>query len=356
LLGFCSTVKTEQNLYDTISTTMKKSLLTLAFTILPLFSAGRALDIYFVDVEGGQATLFVSPSGQSFLVDAGWPGQESRDAKRIAAVAKLAGVKQIDYLVVTHYHVDHVGGVPNLVAEIPVKTFVDHGASFETTPDANKLISDYTAARGKANHMVVKPGDKIPVKGLDITVLTAAGDEIAKPLSGAGAPNADCANAKMKGPDPSENARSLGTLIAYGKFKVIDLGDLTWNKESALACPANLVGTVDLYLSTHHGLSQSNNPALVHALHPRVAIMNNGARKGGSPEAWQTIHSSPGLLDLWQIHYSVEGAAANNVNEQFIANPDETNDAGNYIKVSAEPNGTFTVTNSRNNFSKTYKP
>jgi hypothetical protein len=137
---------------------------------------------------------------------------------------------------------------------------------------------------------------------------------------------------------------------------MVDLGDLTWNKEFSLACPANLIGTVDLYLTTHHGLDQSNNPALVHALHPRVAIMNNGARKGGSPAAWQTVHSSPGLQDLWQLHYSVEGAAANNVSEQFIANPDEKSDAAHYIKVSADPNGVFTVTNSRNSLTKTYKP
>jgi len=329
---------------------MRKSLLSLFFLALPLFAAGKALDIYFVDVEGGQATLFVSPSGESLLIDTGWPGQGSRDAKRIGAVAKLAGVKQIDYLVVTHYHIDHAGGVPNLVAEIPVKNFVDHGPSFETDAAGNKLFAEYTAAVGKANHLVVKPGDKIPVKGLDITVVTAAGKQIAKALPGAGAANPDCAGAKMKDADPSENARSLGSLITYGKFKMIDLGDLTWNKEHALACPANL------YLSTHHGLDQSNNPALIHALHPRVAIMNNGARKGGSPEAWQTIHSSPGLQDLWQVHYSVEGATANNVTEQFIANPDEKNDAGNYIKISAETSGTFIVTNSRNNLSKTYKP
>lgn len=335
---------------------MRKSLFALFLLTLPLFAAGKTLDIYFVDVEGGQATLFVTPNGQSMLIDTGWPGFESRDAKRIAAVAKMAGVKQIDYLVVTHYHIDHVGGVPNIVAEIPVKNFVDHGTSFETDALANKIVGAYTTAIGKSNHLVLKSGDKIPLKGLDVTVLTAAGDQIAKALPGAGKANPECANVKMKDADPSENARSLGSLITYGKFRMIDLGDLTWNKESALACPANLVGTVDLYLTTHHGLSQSNNPALVRALHPRVAIMNNGATKGGSPEAWQTVHSSPGLQDLWQVHYSVEGAAANNTTEQFIANPDEKNDAGNYIKVSAESNGTFTVTNSRNKFSKTYKP
>jgi competence protein ComEC len=335
---------------------MRKSLFALFFLALPLFAAGKTLDIYFVDVEGGQATLFVSPEGQSMLIDTGWPGFESRDAKRIAAVAKSAGVTQIDYLVVTHYHVDHAGGVPNLVAEIPVKNFVDHGTSFETDALATKIVGAYTAAIGKANHLVLKPGGKIPMRGLNITVLTAAGDQIAKALPGAGKANPECANVKPKEADPSENARSLGSLITFGKFRMIDLGDLTWNKENSLACPANLVGTVDLYLTTHHGLNQSNNPALVRALHPRVAIMNNGATKGGSPEAWQTIHASPGLQDFWQVHYSVEGAVANNAGEQFIANPDEKNDAGNYLKVSAQTDGSFTVTNSRNNFSKTYKP
>jgi beta-lactamase superfamily II metal-dependent hydrolase len=334
---------------------MWKFLLSLSLT-LPLLAANRTLDIYFIDVEGGQATLFVSPSRQSMLVDTGWPGFENRDANRIAAVAKLAGIKQIDYLTVTHYHIDHAGGVPNLVAALPVKNFIDHGPSFEKTPDGIDLEAKYTAARGSTHHIVAKPGDKIPMKGLDITVLTAAGEQLAKALPGAGKANPDCAGVALREADPSENARSLGQLIAFGKFRMIDLGDLTWNKEFSLACPANLVGTVDLYLTTHHGLAQSNNPALVRALHPRVAIMNNGARKGGQPEAWQTVHDSPGLQDLWQLHYSVEGAAAHNVNEKLIANPDEKNDAGSYIKVSAEADGTFTVTNSRNGFSKTYKP
>jgi competence protein ComEC len=335
---------------------MWKSLLFLASLALPLCAASKTLDIYFIDVEGGQATLFVSPSGESLLVDTGWPGNDSRDAHRIVAAAKLAGVQQIDYLLITHYHIDHAGGVPQLVAAIPVKTFIDHGPSFETNPAGNKLSAEYTAARGSAKHLVVKPGDKVPVKGLDITVLTAAGEEISKALPGAGAPNPACSSVKMKEPDPSENARSTGSLITYGKFRMIDLGDLTWNKEYSLVCPANLIGTVDLYLTTHHGLNQSNNPALVQALHPRVAIMNNGATKGGSPEAWQTVHSSPGLQDLWQLHYSNEGGTANNVVERFIANPEGTGDPGNFIKVSAQSDGTFTVTNSRNNFSKTYKP
>jgi competence protein ComEC len=335
---------------------MRKSLFSLLFLTLPLFAAGKTLDIYFLDVEGGQATLFVAPSGQSLLVDTGWPGFEGRDAKRIAATAKLAGLNAIDYVLITHFHADHVGGVPNLVSAIPVKTFIDHGTSVETSAAAKKLVGDYDTARAKARHLVAKPGFHIPIQGIDFEILTAAGNQISSPVPGAGQPNPFCANVKMKDPDPSENAQSIGSLITYGKFRAIDLGDLTWNKEYALACPVNLVGTVDLYLTTHHGLNQSNSPALVNALHPKVAVMNNGARKGGSPEAWQTVHSSPGLQDLWQLHTSVEGGADHNVSEQFIANPDEKNDAGNWIKVSAESDGTFTVTNSRNNFNKTYKP
>jgi beta-lactamase superfamily II metal-dependent hydrolase len=335
---------------------MRKFLLCLLVNTLPLFAAGNTLEIYYVDVEGGQATLFVAPSGQSMLVDTGWPGFESRDAKRISAAAKAAGLTAIDYALITHYHIDHAGGVPNLVATIPVKSFIDHGPSVENTPDGKKLVADYDAARGKARHLVAKPGYHIPIQGIDVTVLTAAGNQITAALPGAGEANQTCPQVKMKDDDPSENARSIGTLITYGKFRTIDMGDLTWNKEYALVCPANLVGKVDLYLSTHHGLDQSNNPAIVRALHPRVAIMNNGATKGGSPEAWQTMHNSPGMLDLWQLHYSIQGGAANNAAEEFIANPDPKDDPGNYIKVSAQSDGTFTVTNSRNNFSKTYKP
>lgn len=328
----------------------------LVFMLLPLFATAKTqkpLDIYFIDVEGGQATLIVSPSGQSMLVDTGWPGFDNRDADRIAAAAKLAGVNQIDYVVITHYHSDHVGGVPQLASKMKIGTFVDHGPNREASDETGKLFAAYGDVASKAKHLVVKPGDHIPVKGIDVVVLTADGEHIGKPLKGAGQPNPLCASEPEAPVDNTENARSLGTLITYGQFRFIDLGDLTKRKEKDLVCLNNLVGTVDLYLTSHHGLDQSNAKVIVDALHPRVAIMNNGAHKGGKPEAWKTVHDSPGLQDLWQVHYAEDAGKDSNVSEDLIANLNGTE--GAYIKVSAQPDGTFTVTNSRNQYSKTYK-
>jgi len=188
-----------------------------------------------------------------------------------------------------------------------------------------------------------------------VQVLTADGDEIADPLAGAGQANPLCADAKLREPDPTENARSVGTLITFGKFRALDLGDLTWNKEHELMCPANKIGTVDLYIVSHHGWDQSGSAALVHAIHPLVAIMDNGAHKGGSPEAWQTIHSSAGLEDIWQLHYAIDGGKDNNTPDTFIANTDEVGDTGNWIRVTVHPDGSFAVYNQRNKYSKTYE-
>ncbi len=202
----------------------------------------------------------------------------------------------------------------------------------------------------RGNTCVVKPGDKIPIAGLDVQVVAAGGEHLVKAINGGGQPNALCADFKPKEPDPSENARSVGILVTSGKFRFLDLGDLTWNKEQELVCPNNLLGTIDVYLTTHHGSAPSGPPAIVHALKPRVAIMNNGAKKGGNPEAWRTVRQSPGLEDLWQVHFSVEGAAEHNVAEPMIANIDESTAHG--LRISANPNGSFTVFNDRNANSK----
>ncbi len=268
----------------------------MLFTSLAAFGAGKSLQIYFIDTEGGQATLIVSPSGQSMLVDTGWPGFDSRDANRIAEAAKAAGVSEITYVVITHFHRDHVGGVPQLLSKMKVGTFIDHGVNREDSDVTREDYAAYQKAIAGSKHESVKPGDMIPVAGINVEVLTADGDHIRNAIRGAGEENPYCAGQPAAETDTSENARSLGTLITYGKFKFLDLGDLTKQKEVELVCPKNLVGTVDLYLTTHHGFDQSNSPAIVDALHPRVAIMNNGAKKGGSPAAWQTVHDSPGLL------------------------------------------------------------
>ena len=327
------------------------SLLFSSFT----FCEAKTLKVFFIDVEGGQATLVVSPSGQTLLIDSGWSGFEGRDAKRIVAAAREAGVKRIDFMLVTHYHGDHVGGVSQLAEKIPIGTFLDHGPSVESGERPEALMAAYRSVVEKARHKVVRPGDEIPIRGIDVKVLTAAGKAIQSPLAGPGQANPLCAETQRLDDGQGENPQSAGILIQLGKFRMIDLGDLTWNKELALVCPDNRVGKVNVYLTTHHANADSGSAAIVHALGPRVAVMNNGARKGGAPSAWRIIRDAPGLEDNWQLHYSVEGGEEHNAPEQFIANPGEMCE-GRAVKLVAEEDGSFTVTNTRNGFSKRYNP
>jgi len=316
-------------------------------------SNSKSLQIYSIDVEGGQATLIVSPSGQSLLIDTGWPGSEGRDADRIMSAAHEAGLKQIDYILITHYHRDHVGGVPQLVDGIKVGTFVDHGPNLEDSAVTRTDYAAYEKAIAGHAHVVVKPGWALPMKGIEVRVLTAAGEHISSPLPNTGEANPYCSGEPAPPDDDSENARSVGVLVTFGKFRFLDLGDLTKKKELELVCPNNIIGTVDLFLVSHHGLDQSNSKALVSALQPRVAIMNNGARKGASPAAWKIVHESPGLEDFWQLHYAAESDKDHNVDADHIANVKE-NCEGKYLKATAEIDGTFTVTNGRTGQQKTY--
>lgn len=313
----------------------------------------KSLQIYFIDAEGGQATLVVTPWGQSLLIDTGWPGYEGRDADRIQAAAHQAGIQQIDYVLITHYHRDHVGGVPQLVDGMKVSTFIDHGPNLEDSEVTRADYAAYQKAIAGHGHVVVKPDWGLPMKGIEVRVLSAAGELITKPLSGAGEANSFCKGQPAEAVDATENARSAGVLITFGKFRFLDLGDLTKKKELELACPNNLIGTVDLFLVTHHGADLSNPKPLVWALHPRVAVIDNGPRKGSSPAAWQIVRDSPGLEDLWQLHYAAESDKDHNVAEDRIANVKE-NCEGKYIKVTADADGAFTVTNARTGVSKTY--
>jgi competence protein ComEC len=309
--------------------------------------------IYAIDVEGGQATLLVSPSGGSLLVDTGWPGNNGRDAERIQQAMKDAGITQIDKVLITHFHVDHVGGVPNLVQRVKVGEFLDHGVNRE---DSNITRHDYAAyvkAIGNTPRRTVHPGDVIQIAGLDTVVITADGEHIQSVPGIKPEPNSYCASEPKWELDQTENPRSAGILVRFGKFSFLDLGDLTKPKEIDLVCPNNPIGDVSLYLVNHHGFNQSNTKAFVHAIHPRVAIMDNGAHKAGSPEAWQTVHDSPGLADLWMLHTAEDSDPAHNSAEELIANPKGDGD-GHYFKVVANSDGSFSVTNSRTGKTKSY--
>jgi beta-lactamase superfamily II metal-dependent hydrolase len=326
----------------------------LLLGLCALTCAAQELKVYAIDVEGGKSTLYVSPSGQSMLVDAGYAGNGNRDADRIVAAAKAAGVQQIDYLVITHYHGDHVGGVPQLAAKIPIRNFVDHGLNFETVKDNGGVYGDYLAARAKGKHIEVKAGDRIPIAGIDVEVVTASGKAITKPLAGAGQANPLCAGFRPIDVDKGENAHSIGMMITFGKFRLVDLGDLHWNQEYDLACPNNLLGTVDVYMTTHHAKKTSGAPAMVQALRPKAAIMNNGATSGASEAAWQTIHEAPGTPDIWQLHYAEGNDKKHNSPATFIVNED-SNCKGYWIKLAAHPDGGFAIQNGRTGMEKVYR-
>jgi beta-lactamase superfamily II metal-dependent hydrolase len=318
-------------------------------------SAAKTLEIYFIDVEGGQSTLFVAPSGETLLMDTGYGGFNGRDGARIAAAAKAAGVKKIDYLVISHYHQDHVGGLPDVAAKFPIHTFIDHGENTETDKDSLVRYRMYSSYAAKGARVTVKPGDTIPIKGLDVKVLAAAGETLRESLPGAGQANPDCAGWHTD-PDEemNENQRSLGLLIRFDNFRILDLGDLTSSREHELVCPANKIGTVDVFVSSHHMGNAANTPQLVHAIHAKVAIADNGPRKGGKPAAWQTLRDTPDLGDIWQLHYALAGGKDHNSPDPFIANLFEEPHEGNWLRLTAQPDGSFTVYNSRNKYQKSY--
>jgi beta-lactamase superfamily II metal-dependent hydrolase len=322
-----------------------------------LLAASQNLDIYWIDAEGGAATLIVSPSGEALLVDTANRTPDDRDAKRIFAATQLAGLHKIDILLTTHFHSDHIGAMPALAKMIPIDMYMDHGPSVEL--DRPQVAAAYKAYEelSAGKRRILKAGDRIPLKGVDIEVIASAGQAITKPLKGGGAPNPTCADFKPHGvePDP-DNDQSVGIVLQFGKFRFIDMGDLTWNYEQKLVCPANLIGTVDLFQTSHHGLERSNSPQFVWALQPKVAVMNDGPRKGGPPSVFDILRHSPGLEDIWQVHLALGTPKEINTGEDMIANLGTSAECkGISLKVSVEPNGRYTVTNQRNGFSKAYQ-
>lgn len=362
----------------------------LALGVSVALSAGQAptgtqeLTVYVVDVEGGNATLFVAPNRESVLIDSGNPGPAAvRDADRIMAAVRDAGVTHIDHLITTHWHGDHFGGMTELASRIPIRNFIDHGPNVQPATAADEFLQKvYPTLYAKGRHTVAKPGDRVAMAGVDWRIVASAGQAIKTPLANVrsgGGRNPYCASHTPQDPDPTENAQSVGSVVTFGRFRVAHLGDLTWNKEFELMCPNNPIGTVDLWIVSHHGQAISNAPVLAHALAPRAAIINNGTRKGGQPDAMRTLFSMPGLEDLWQVHFSQLSGQEYTVPGAFIANlldepssampvapiaapapgpgappPPAHNGPAFWLKVSARQDGTFLVTNARNGFSKTY--
>ena len=318
----------------------------------------RTLDLYFVDVEGGQATLVMTPSGESLLIDVGFPGDgtfnskpgdptAARDAQRVLAAARAAGLTQIDHLLLTHYHADHAGGVMELAQLIPIRQFIDHAAPSEAAekvvPGTRALYDAYVALRRTGTHLQPKPGDRLPLKDVDVTVVSSGGAVLTSPLPGAGQPNAACRGTGVPAQETTENPLSTGIRLQYGAFRFLDVGDLSGPPLFALSCPVDLLGPADVYLIAHHGGADGADPALYAAVAPRVVLFNNGPRKGAQAQTLNTLRQFP-AIDGWQLHRTTYPNAVNLADDR-IANLDES--TSHWIKISAEPTGTFTVTNGR---------
>jgi len=310
------------------------------------------------------------------------PDAAKRDAARIMAAIKDAGVTKMDHLITTHWHGDHFGGMAEVASRVPIRDYIDHGPTVQPQPASTEFLEKtYPGLLAKAKHTVAQPGDRVPLTGVDWRIVSSGGKVLKTPLPGAGRPNPWCASFKAMEADATENAHSVGSVVTFGRFRVSHLGDLTWNKEAELMCPANPIGTVDLAIVSHHGLNISNSEVLVHALQPRAAIMNNGTRKGGQPGTMQILFTAPRLQDLWQMHFSELSGQEYTVPGVFIANeidnqpatmpiaaadqppagsstppPPVHNGTAYWFKVTARTDGSFTVVNQRNRFTKNYPP
>lgn len=347
---------------------------TLALSLLSpalALAQGDTLLIDAIDVEGGAATLYITPEHQSLLIDSGWSAdigaRDPDSAQRIIATARRHGLSRLDYVLITHYHVDHVGGLPELLSQFPVGTILDHGPNRETPPPDTKpafaafqpatLYPKYLQAIRGHQHRTLKPGDALAIGSLHLIVVTSDGVTLDRALPGAGGAIAECAGMSPMDKDGGEeNARSVGLLLAFGRARIASFGDLTWNMEKKLVCPRDKVGRVDLFFVSNHGTALNNSPALLHALAPRIAIVGNGAKKGADAATYETVSHSPRLARLWQLHFAERAGAEHNVPEAYIANPSEAGDMHASLEIAVTKQGAFTVTNDRTRFSESYPP
>jgi beta-lactamase superfamily II metal-dependent hydrolase len=352
-----------------METPMTRASFVLATSVIcgALLSAqSKTLDIYVLDVEGGNATLVVTPLREAVLIDTGNGGPAApRDADRIMAAVKDAGLAQIDVLVTSHWHGDHMGAMAELASRIPIRHYVDHGANVQPAAAVDTFLQNiYPGLIAKSKHTIAKAGDALPVKGVEWRIVTAGREIIRTALPGAGQSNRHCAGFTPHTVNPvsgqpvgnTEDEQSVGSHVTFGKFRALYLADLPWNMEFEIMCPNNRLGTIDFLLVSRHGQHSSNSEALVHALRPRVAVINNGIRKGGQPETMRVLHSSPRLEDLWQVHVAQLSGPEHGIPALFAANivDDPQHSPAHWIKVSVESDGSFTVTNSRNGFRKAY--
>jgi competence protein ComEC len=338
------------------------ALVTLAlFPARPAAAQGRNLDIYWVDVEGGAATLVVAPSGESLLYDSGWEVGD-RDATRIADAAKAAGISRIDFFVLSHFHADHAGGIVALSKRLPIGRCFDRGDFIEP---ANQRWRDAYLSVCGSRRTILTAGDRIPLKGVQVDVVASNGKLIATPMPGGG-PNALCATAENHPPDVPENQLMVSALFTYGRFRFLDTADLDWEKEMEVACPINRIGRVTLWQTGRHGaLDGAGAPAFLYAIAPQLVVVNNGPRKGlGGPSPgaqkaasvhYERIAGTPGIEGVWQGHLSLFDREHNTAPD-MIANLEDTDQCqGHWLKASVKRDGTVTLTNGRNLFSKTYR-
>lgn len=349
------------------------------------------LQMISIDVEGSGGTLFISPEGKSLLIDTGnppRPGVTGRDTADILAdTIRAFGITKIDYLLTTHYHSDHVGGFPAFLEKMPVGTIIDHGENRQPDPAPGSAPQGgggrgpggagapanagpprprittqgyydlYMKAIGDHKHIIAKPGMGIALGSVKVTFVAADGQVITKPLPGAGQPNPACNGLPgMADTGGEENARSVASIITYGKTRIAAFGDLTWDRDKDLTCPINKVGKVDVYLMTNHGLAQSNSPALAAALQPVVVIEGNGITKGDAPDRVKSFMESGRVQGFWRLHRNTQHPDLDGADD-MIANPgaDAAKDSHYNLRLRILKSGAITVINERNGFNKTYQ-